>query len=79
MRFRGTIAARDGQPTLDEVMPFILAIVGAPVPTDVTTAEAGSAHCGALDAALVKFTDVGALARGAEPLHRRNTATVWRI
>jgi hypothetical protein len=54
VRFRGVIAARNGQPTLDDVTPFILAIAGVPPATDVTTAKAATADGGVVDAALVR-------------------------
>jgi hypothetical protein len=52
-RLRGTIAARDGQPTLDEASPFIILSGPPPDATAVTSAQAATADGGRLDAALI--------------------------
>jgi hypothetical protein len=57
VRFRGTMRTLDGQPTLDDVTSFILAISEEPDPTEVGTAVAASADGGLLDAALVSIAD----------------------
>jgi hypothetical protein len=54
VRMLGTRAARDGQPTLDNVTVFPVGQPGAPVAEQVTTAEAATADGGRLDAALVR-------------------------
>jgi hypothetical protein len=56
-RLRGRISTRDGQPTLDEVSPFIVSFGPDPQGTAVSTEEAASADGGRLDAALVTVTD----------------------
>lgn len=57
VRVRGTTAARDGQPTLDDVVPFVLAIASLITAMDVSTADAATAKGGSLDAALVRVAD----------------------
>lgn len=57
VRFLGRTQRRNGQPTLDRVTPFILAVSELPPPVDVTTAGAASADEGRLDAQLVQAFD----------------------
>jgi hypothetical protein len=54
IRVLGTRAARDGQPTLDNVSIFPVGQPAAPVSEQVTTAVAATADAGRLDAALVR-------------------------
>lgn len=58
VRFLGRTALRDGRPALDDVTPIILIRQAqVPSPVEVSTAEAGTAGDGALDAALVRIRD----------------------
>jgi hypothetical protein len=57
VRIRALIAARDGQPTIEDGTPFILAFSSVPDPEAVTTVQAASADAGRLDAALVIVAD----------------------
>ncbi len=53
VRFQGLIGLADGQPTLEDVTPFVVGVVGLPPAQRLTTAAAASAADGILDAALV--------------------------
>lgn len=57
IRLLGTRAARDGQPTLDNVGVFFLGLGSARTPEPVTTAAAAAADGERLDAALVRVSD----------------------
>ena len=57
VRLRGRRAARDGQPVLEDVTAFLLALRQEPPPTGVTTAIARTADGGRLDAALVAIAN----------------------
>ncbi|MGH7608045.1 MAG: carboxypeptidase-like regulatory domain-containing protein [Gemmatimonadales bacterium] len=57
-RFLGVRSERDGQPVLDEVVPFPLAPGPAPAPRTVSAPTAATADAGALDAALVLVSNV---------------------
>jgi len=54
VRLLGKTATNNGQPTLDDVTVFLVAVVGARSAEVVTSATAGSADGGRLDAALVE-------------------------
>jgi len=54
VRLLGRTATDNGQPTLDDVSVFLLALTGAPGADVVTSAVAGSADGGRFDAALVE-------------------------
>ncbi|UCF20473.1 MAG: hypothetical protein JSU87_03425 [Gemmatimonadota bacterium] len=53
VRFQGLIGIADGQPTLEDVTPFVVGVVGLPPAQRLTTAAAATAADGILDAALV--------------------------
>ena len=59
VRLVGTIGLQEGQPVIDDATSFRLGISRVPPPADVTTAAAGSADGGVLDAALVRIQDAG--------------------
>lgn len=56
IRVLGRVAIDNGQPTLDDATPFLIAIVDPVEPEAVTTAAAASADGGRLDAGLVEIT-----------------------
>ncbi len=56
LRFLGRIAIENGQPTLNDAAPFLIAVVDPIDPEGVTTAVAAGADGGRLDAALVEVT-----------------------
>jgi hypothetical protein len=58
VRFLGTRAIQDGQPTLDDATPFLIDMLEVPSAETVSTASATTADGGRLDAALVELVDV---------------------
>lgn len=57
VRLVGRVAVRDGQPVIDDVVPFTLAFSRVPPPVEITTLVADEADGGVLDAQLVKVID----------------------
>ncbi|KPK63649.1 MAG: hypothetical protein AMS21_06555 [Gemmatimonas sp. SG8_38_2] len=57
VRFLGTTSTVEGQPTLDNVTPFIITVAEVPPAIRVTTAMATAADSARLDAALVQVRD----------------------
>jgi hypothetical protein len=57
VRFLGRVAARNGQPVIENGQATIIQIVGPPASIGVTTAEAATANAGVLDAELVRFVN----------------------
>jgi uncharacterized repeat protein (TIGR01451 family) len=56
VRLLGRRVVSQGRPALDAVTPFLLVpLAQFPIPVQVTTAQAGQANAGALDAALVRI------------------------
>lgn len=55
LRVLGRVTIENGQPTLDDATPFLIAVVDPIEPEAVTTAGAASADGGRLDAALVEI------------------------
>ncbi len=58
VRFRGNRNVRDGQPTVDNVVPFVIGVSSVPPVERVLTAQATTADGGRLDAALIRVVDV---------------------
>jgi len=58
LRFLGTTAVQNGQPTLDDATTFLIALVEPPPAELVTVALAAAADAGRLDAALVRVDSV---------------------
>ncbi len=58
VRFRGNRNVRDGQPTVDNVVPFVIGVSTVPPVERVLTAQATTADGGRLDAALIRVVDV---------------------
>ena len=56
VRVVGTTARRDGEPTLEDALGFVLGDGDVPEPVNLTTARAATADGGELDAALVRVT-----------------------
>ena len=57
VRFLGTTSSLEGQPTLDEVTPFLLAVADVPPAVRLTTATAATADSARFDAALARVAD----------------------
>jgi hypothetical protein len=58
VRFLGTLSTENGQPTLDDATPFLLALAETPPAEHLTVAVAATADGGTLDAALVRVEGV---------------------
>lgn len=73
IRLLGTISRDAGQPVLDAVTPFVLAVGTAPEPEEISTAAAAAAGDGRLDAALVRIRDATVLDSATVDLDFRAT------
>ncbi len=55
IRFQGIIGTQAGQPTLEDVIPLVIAVAGLPPAQRLNTATAANADTGRLDAGLVEI------------------------